>query len=190
MPIDAVASTQITVTPTPEAPSPDAGDAYWGGDGFSFDDLLDLINPFQQIPIVSTLYRAATGDAISAGARILGGTLLGGPVGFAVAAINAIVEGETGKDVGAHLLAMFEGSADATLNAALTDVDSAKELKGGEKEDGLFSLFRDLLPGSAPLPLLDVSALPLPDAEERTAGTARKPHLLYRRAQELASGEK
>lgn len=187
MPIDAVAPTQITVTPTPEAAPPDAGDAYWGGDGFSFDDLLDLINPFQQIPIVSTLYRAATGDAISAGARILGGTLLGGPIGFAVAAVNAIVEGETGKDVGANLLALFEGSADATLNTALAEAESsAKEVRGGEKEDSLFSLFRGLLPDPpAPLPLLDMDALPVPGAEPKNAAEAKKPYLLYRQAQGL-----
>ena len=28
----------------------------------SFSDLLDIINPLQQLPIVSTIYRAITGD--------------------------------------------------------------------------------------------------------------------------------
>jgi len=53
----------------------------WGGDEFSFNDLLDLVNPLQHIPIVSNLYRSATGDQIGAVARIFGGAVLGGPIG-------------------------------------------------------------------------------------------------------------
>src|SRR3546814_6236130 len=54
-----------------------------GHDGSSagdltFGDFLDIINPLQHIPLVSTLYRAITGDEISPHARILGATLFGG----------------------------------------------------------------------------------------------------------------
>jgi len=47
------------------------------GEGF-FSTLLDVINPLQHIPLVSTLYREITGDEISPSARILGGGLFGG----------------------------------------------------------------------------------------------------------------
>ena len=35
---------------------------FWAGNGFSFHDLLDTINPLQHLPVVSTIYRAITGD--------------------------------------------------------------------------------------------------------------------------------
>lgn len=88
-------------------------------DGF-FETLVDAVNPLQHIPGVSTLYRAASGDNISSFSRILGGTLIGGPMGFAVSAVNALLQEATGSDAGEHLLAMFE-SVDAP------SVDSASK---------------------------------------------------------------
>ena len=41
---------------------------FWGKEGVSFDSLLDVVNPLQQLPVVSTIYRAVTGDTISTGA--------------------------------------------------------------------------------------------------------------------------
>ncbi|MDA0654910.1 MAG: hypothetical protein O2912_00675 [Proteobacteria bacterium] len=79
----------------------------FGKDGFSFDDFLDIINPLQHIPIVSSIYRSVTGDGIEPGARIAGGALFGGGIGFVGAMINALIEDGTGKDVGDHALAML-----------------------------------------------------------------------------------
>ena len=73
---------------------------------FGFWDFIDVINPLQHIPLVSTLYRELTGDEISAPARIMGGALYGGPLGFAASIGNAIVEEATGKDAGEIALAM------------------------------------------------------------------------------------
>ncbi len=77
----------------------------FGKDGFTFGDLLDIINPLQHIPVVSTVYRAITGDKIDAGARIIGGGLFGGPIGLAVSMVSGMVEETTGKDPGEHALA-------------------------------------------------------------------------------------
>lgn len=47
---------------------------FWSGDeGLTFGEFLDVINPLQHLPIISSIYRAATGDEISLGARLLGG---------------------------------------------------------------------------------------------------------------------
>ncbi|HSV28004.1 MAG TPA: hypothetical protein VLL76_00555, partial [Candidatus Omnitrophota bacterium] len=73
----------------------------------SFWDFLDVINPLQHIPLVNTLYREATGDQIGVGARLAGGALFGGPIGLAASMVNCVIEEETGKDVGGHMLAMF-----------------------------------------------------------------------------------
>lgn len=90
---------------------------FWGEDGFTFGDLLDLVNPLQHIPIVSNIYRAITGDEIGVGPRLIGGAVLGGVVGFAGAVVNAAVEAETGKDIGGNVLAMAIGDPKSSANA-------------------------------------------------------------------------
>lgn len=91
--------------------------AAWGEDGFTFGDLLDLINPLQHLPVISTLYRKFTGDEIAPAARLLGGGLFGGPLGVASAAVGVAVEATTGKDLGEHVLALFDGPEEAPTNA-------------------------------------------------------------------------
>lgn len=81
----------------------------FGTDGFTFRDLLDIINPLQHIPVVSTAYRAATGDTLDPGARLLGGVLFGGIGGLAAAVVNAVVEQETGNDIGGNIVAALTG---------------------------------------------------------------------------------
>ena len=40
-------------------------DQLWGEDGFTFGDLIDLINPLQHIPGLVTVYRGLIGDQIA-----------------------------------------------------------------------------------------------------------------------------
>jgi hypothetical protein len=85
------------------------GAGLFGEDGLSFGDVLDAVNPLQQLPVVSSVYRAASGSGISAFSRMVGGFLIGGPVGLAVAAANAAVEAGTGKDIGETIMAGLTG---------------------------------------------------------------------------------
>ncbi|ARJ66475.1 hypothetical protein WV31_12755 [Magnetospirillum sp. ME-1] len=78
-----------------------------GDEEMSFWDFLDVINPLQHIPIVNNLYREATGDKIGVAARLVGGTLFGGPLGLIASAANCILEESTGHDAGGHVLALF-----------------------------------------------------------------------------------
>lgn len=66
---------------------------------FSFFDFLDILNPLQHIPIISTLYRNITGDEMKPISRIVGGAVYGGPVGGSIGMINTLVEHETGNDL-------------------------------------------------------------------------------------------
>ncbi len=95
--------------------------------GFNFSDLLDIINPLQHIPIVSTIYRKLTGDTISPGASVLGGGLLGGLTGLVSSVADAIFAGETGHDTGDTLFSALTGDqkakSDATLKTAQNTVD-------------------------------------------------------------------
>ncbi len=83
----------------------------FGKDGFTFGDFIDIINPLQHIPIVSTIYRQLTGDDLDPGSRIGGGALFGGPIGLVASLINVLVDETTGKDVGEQVLALFDGNA-------------------------------------------------------------------------------
>lgn len=78
-----------------------------GDDEASFWDFLDVINPLQHIPIVNNLYREVTGDKIGVAARLVGGTLFGGPLGLIASAANCVLEESTGHDVGGHVIALF-----------------------------------------------------------------------------------
>ena len=75
----------------------------------TLDDFLDIINPLQHIPVVSTLYRSVTGDQITGPARIIGDTLFGGPIGFVASLVNAITEEVSGRDLGGNALAALIG---------------------------------------------------------------------------------
>ncbi|MBV8534979.1 MAG: hypothetical protein JO128_05270, partial [Alphaproteobacteria bacterium] len=78
----------------------------------SFSDVLSTLNPLQYIPVIGTIYRAITGDAAPQAAQVLGGALLGGPLGLIASAANAVVEQSSGKDVGQHVIAMLMPQGD------------------------------------------------------------------------------
>jgi len=81
----------------------------FGEDGFQFDDLIDIVNPLHHIPLLSILYREWTGDQIAAAPRVLGGALFGGYIGAAASVVDAVIEAETGDDIGQHALAFLFG---------------------------------------------------------------------------------
>lgn len=94
--------------------------ALFGEDGFTFADLLDIVNPLQHIPVIGTIYRRISGDTLDPGARLAGGALFGGPIGVAVAGLNAALEDASGRDIGEHVMALFE-SGDAPPATAIAD---------------------------------------------------------------------
>ena len=79
----------------------------FGDDGLTFGDILDVINPLQHIPVISTIYRNLTGDELSPAARIAGGALFGGAIGFIASAANTAVLAFSGKDIGENIAAVF-----------------------------------------------------------------------------------
>jgi len=93
-------SPAVTATQTfgPSQPPPDKAAAR--NASFGFDDILDIINPLQHIPVVSTLYRKFTGDTMSPTAEIFGGALFGGVVGAVSSVADVLWTQATGKDMG------------------------------------------------------------------------------------------
>lgn len=97
---------------------------------FSFGDLVDVLNPLQHIPVIGTLYRAATGDEIKPASQVAGDILFGGGIaslgtlvlGSVVTALvstqNAVHGQETGKPLDRQV-------ADAVFNTGKTAADAA-----------------------------------------------------------------
>ena len=105
--------------PTTPAPPANAakGFSVWQNGEFGFGDFLDVINPLQHIPIVSTIYRNLSGDQIGMAPRVIGGALWGRIGGFVAGIINSVVEWFTGKDIGDHIYAAIWGKPDANAVA-------------------------------------------------------------------------
>lgn len=74
--------------------------------GMTFDDVVDMINPLQHLPVIGTLYRKLSGDTLSPISNIIGGALFGGPVGAVASTVNVIVKDRTGRDVTENAFSM------------------------------------------------------------------------------------
>lgn len=100
--------------------SPQLGRSLWSHGGFSFKDLLDIVNPLQHLPVVGSIYRYLTGDEPAAGTRIIGDALYGGPIGFGVSVVsNALLTSADGQDVGERLLTGVFGPRDHDSSTTL-----------------------------------------------------------------------
>lgn len=101
---------------------------FWSTDeGPSFAEFLDIINPLQHIPVVSTIYRAITGDQIGTGPRVAGGMLFGGPVGALAAGVTALFEEASGGDIGDHIVAFVNDITGGDNGGDAQNVAAAKQ---------------------------------------------------------------
>lgn len=92
----------------------------------SFSDVLSALNPLQYIPVVSSIYRAVTGDTIAPAAQVIGGALLGGPLGLVASAANAIFEQSTGKGVGDTVVAWLTPDSSGLAKPSATQYAAAE----------------------------------------------------------------
>ncbi len=173
--------------PAPQVPAADTADeGFFGSDGLNFDDFLDLINPLQHLPIISTFYRAVTGDEISIGSRVLGGALFGGIIGFVAAIVNAFIADTTGKDIGEHVLALFDDSDEGpqVATAAATQPPAASA-SGDAQAVAPGAPGAPAEPGSAgqPVALASAAAPTTPVVDEREDDPAQTPPWLVRTPQ-------
>jgi hypothetical protein len=150
---------------------------------FGFSDFLDVINPLQHIPIVSSIYRELTGDELGAPARILGGALFAGPLGAAAGAASAAVEAVSGKDPGAHAVAFLglgSGSEDASATA-IAAVEQDESVPVEEQQVALLepipteAVVAEVLPIPAFNPQLDSAVLSSMASMEEDVAVAETP---------------
>ncbi|WP_404382446.1 hypothetical protein [Caenispirillum salinarum] len=101
----------------------------------SFWDFLDIINPLQHIPVVSTIYREITGDTIKPIARLAGGALFGGGfIGAGLAAVTATAEGLMGLDDGETMLSFLFGSDSEERPPVEAGTETARQAIGAAPE--------------------------------------------------------
>src|SRR5271155_4187604 len=94
------------------APADDGKAHVWAQKGVQFHDLLDIVNPPQHLPVVSSIYRWITGDGIGNLPRVVGDALYGGPIGFVSGLLGVLVKEESGKDIGENVIATLTGGKD------------------------------------------------------------------------------
>jgi hypothetical protein len=92
-----------------------------GADGKSFfENVLDIVNPLEHLPIVSTIYHALTGNQSGDVEKVAGDTLYGGVIGLASSVADLAFEKITGKDFGDTMLSMVGlGGDDSGKNTVL-----------------------------------------------------------------------
>ncbi len=117
-------------------------EAFWGNDGFTFGDLVDMFNPMHHMPVISKYYREQTHDDASEGSRLVGGLLfgglMGGVAGIVTSIANSAVRHETHHDMSEHLIDMTEESlAKAHFSP---DNDFVKSLKNNTVDSNPFFL--------------------------------------------------
>jgi len=102
------AATAATAAALPTASA--SRGAWHNPGGFGFRDLIDIVNPLQHLPIISSIYRYLTGDRPGEAAQIAGDALYGGPIGVALSLAGAVTEDAQGHGLGERALAAVFGS--------------------------------------------------------------------------------
>jgi hypothetical protein len=83
-------------------------------EGF-FHHLLDVVNPLQHLPVISTVYRAVTGEHIGPVEKIAGDALYGGLWGAISSVAEVAFEGITGKSPEDTVIGWFKGDNSSQL---------------------------------------------------------------------------
>lgn len=92
---------------------------------FTFADFLDVVNPLQHVPLISTVYRAATGDEASPAAQVMGGALYGGPLGAAASAMSVTIAQDMGSSTPGAAQALRADHASTSNNALSVVIEDA-----------------------------------------------------------------
>jgi hypothetical protein len=83
-----------------------------------FSDVVAILNPLQNLPVVGTIYRKLTDDVPHPAARALGGLLWGGPLGLLGAVFSYVAEQVSGKSTTEIVKSLFDGEGEPAPAAA------------------------------------------------------------------------
>ena len=113
-----VARSSSASSPRPLTAAADNSPSFW--------DFLDVVNPLQHIPVISSIYRNLTGDQIGGVARTIGGALFGGPLGLVASVFENMVQQTSGKDFGEQIASLLGGDGDKPIDGLDTRTALAK----------------------------------------------------------------
>jgi hypothetical protein len=174
------APTRIDIRPQSAASGGES--SFFGEDGLTFRDVLDAVNPLNHIPVISDMLASATGHTASTASRLVGGTLMGGPIGFVASLASVIFESSTGASPAQAVYAALTDEppastqlAEASPEAADTPMELASLAPAGVSERTPPSVTPTT---SAPLSTSDKAVLDL-------YGSSASAHDSYRKAQML-----
>lgn len=119
--------TEVTVRPTTSLSRPEKPifGVYTPGDrdDITAKEVLSGLNPLHHIPFVSQLYESAQAQpntpAVSVG-KLIGGALIGGPIGFLASLANVIYEQQTGSTMLAAATSTLKGERPVQVAQART----------------------------------------------------------------------
>jgi hypothetical protein len=114
-----------TITGTP----PTASTAASGEHKSFWDNLWDVVNPLEHLPVVSTIYDSITHNKVGDVEKIAGDTLYGGFMGLVSSIANVAFEHITGKSFGDTVLGWVTGNDDDKSDTvmAATQVTTAPQ---------------------------------------------------------------
>ena len=134
-----------------------------GSGTLSFDDLLDVVNPLQHIPVVSDIYRSLTGDSISGKAQVAGDAIYGGPLGLVSGVVSVAIEAAEGTSPGKALIAAIGGDTEVKETASLppeadTERQTPAKAQTAAASYDIGPAWREASAGTPPMPQLSPEA--------------------------------
>lgn len=135
-------------------------------EGGFLDTLIDAVNPLQHLPVVSSLYREASGDGISGLARIAGGALFGGIPGLITSAAVSLFDAVTGEDPGEMAISALKEMGDTASSSGQPMLDNGAPLAAdsGQALVEVAQALQDAPPPPAPTEAAAADALKIPGA--------------------------
>jgi hypothetical protein len=117
---------------------------------------------------------------------VLGGALFGGIIGFVAAMVNAFIADTTGKDIGEHVLALFDDSDEGPQVATAAATQPPAASASGDAQavaPGAPGAPAKPEPAAQPVALASATAPPPPVVDEREDDPAQTPPWLVRTPQ-------
>lgn len=124
-----------------ELSSKETTSGIFGEDGFTFGDIIDIINPLQHIPIINSIYRKITGDVIAPVMEVAGAALFGGPLGAAISVTTTAFKSQFQSDVKStdpnspYIDGEVNSSTAIANNTSAKKIISAEDYIAQEKSD-------------------------------------------------------
>ena len=150
-----------------DAPKPQGAPAVASNGKSFWDNVLDIVNPLEHLPVIGAIYRNITGDKPGDLEKVAGDTLYGGPIGLASSLADVAFEKITGKDFEDTVLGFFDGGGKTTAVAATTN-SGAKPLNALPVRATLAAPVATL----APTPIVPVSTAKPADAKQASTASS------------------